>query len=942
MAEPRQLIKMKASLQKKRMPVYRTIVTWSRRLLIAGVAGVAVAFLVINFTAIPSFRELEDPNSALASEVLANNGDVLGRYFIENRVPVAYEDLNQHLVNALIATEDERFRSHSGIDARAVGRVVIRTVLLRDQSAGGGSTITQQLAKNLYSDRNFKDMNKVEKFFALIYRKLREWITAIKLEKSYTKEEILAMYLNQVNFVNNAYGIHAGAEVYFGKDQSKLKIQEAATLIGMLQNPSLYNPIKNPDKCMRRRMVVLYQMYQNGMLREAEYDSLKVLPLDMSKFKKVSFSDDKAPYLCAELKKDLQKILDAPEARRSDGSKYNIYKDGLQIHTTIDPVYQAAAEAAMQAQMKKTQKRFFEVWKGRDPWTYKTKTNTDDEIKARKEALTASLREGDRYLALRPKYLAALSDKIQDKYDQELRDADIDRMLAEEKKPGSISKLVAADIATAEQAAMYRRIMASPDWKEIKKQFKALQVAVDKQYKVKTKMKVFSWNTPKLEKDTFMSPMDSLRYHRMFLQTGILAVDPTSSEIKAWVGGINFKYFQFDHVRSNRQVGSTFKPFVYATAIAQQGISPCFQVYDMPVTIPAHYQNFNTYKDWTPGNSDGKYTNQLMTLKQALKNSVNSVSAYLMKQMGDTGPVRGLISNMGIDSSKVPDAPAIALGAADLTVFEMTGAYATFANKGLYGQPYVISKIEDKNGRVLYRALPEERLALAPNANYVMIDMLKYNTQGVPGIRDLKSEVGGKTGTTNNFSDAWFMGVTPRLVVGTWVGGDDRWIRFLSLSDGQGSRMARPIFADLIAQLEKDPKSGYDVNARFFRPAGDLGITIDCAAYLDSIPASDEEDFGGDIFGDEESQAPVRETEDAPTLPKPGGTTSAKPAATLPKLGGGTTPATKPAAAKPGTTTTSKPATSSTAKPPATKPATKPTTTPPKKPKKVDDSFGDE
>jgi len=941
MAEPRRLIKVKASLQKKRMPLYHSIITWARRLLIGGVAGVALVFILINFTAIPSFRELEDPNSALASEVLANNGDVLGRYFIENRVPVAYEDLNPHIVNALIATEDERFRAHSGIDARAVGRVVIRTVLLSDQSAGGGSTITQQLAKNLYSDRNFKDMNKVEKFFALVYRKLREWLTAIKLEKSYTKEEILAMYLNQVNFVNNAYGIHAGAEVYFGKDQSKLKIQEAATLIGMLQNPSLYNPIKNPDKCIRRRMVVLYQMYQNGMLREAEYDSLKVLPLDMSKFKKVSFSDDKAPYLCAELKKDLQRILDAPEARRADGSKYNIYKDGLKIYTTIDPAYQAAAEASMQAQMKKTQKRFFEVWKGRDPWTYKTKSNTDDEIKARKEALTSSLREGDRYLALRPKFLSALSDQIQEDYDQELRDVDIDRMLAEEKKPGAISKLVAADIASAKQAAMYRRIMASPDWKEIKKQFKALQVAVDKEYRVKTKMRVFSWNSPKLEKDTFMSPMDSLRYHRMFLQTGILAIDPVSSEIKAWVGGINFKYFQFDHVRSNRQVGSTFKPFVYATAIAQQGISPCFQVYDMPVTIPAHYQNFNTYKDWTPSNSDGKYTNQLMTLKQALKNSVNSVSTYLMKQMGDTRPVRGLVSNMGIDSSKVPDAPSIALGASDLTVFEMTGAYATFANKGLYSQPFVIHKIEDKNGRVLYRSLPEERLALAPNANYVMIDMLKYNTQGAPGIRDLKSEVGGKTGTTNNFSDAWFMGVTPRLVVGSWVGGDDRWIRFLSLSDGQGSRMARPIVADLIDRLEKDPKSGYDQNARFFRPAGDLGIEINCAAYLDSIPATDEENFGRDIFGDEETNAPTEE--DAPAAPKPGSGTSAKPAAALPKLGGGTISNAKPATtpAKPATGVATKPATGVATKP-ATKPAAKPTTTPAKKPKKPDDSFGDE
>jgi penicillin-binding protein 1A len=308
-----------------------------------------------------------------------------------------------------------------------------------------------------------------------------------------------------------------------------------------------------------------------------------------------------------------------------------------------------------------------------------------------------------------------------------------------------------------------------------------------------------------------------------------------------------------------------------------------------------------------------------------------------MKQMGDTRPVRGLISNMGIDSSKVPDAPAIALGASDLTVFEMTGAYATFANKGLYSQPFVIQKIEDKNGRVLYRSLPEERLALAPNANYVMIDMLKYNTAGAPGIRELKSEVGGKTGTTNNFSDAWFMGVTPKLVVGTWVGGDDRWIRFLSLADGQGSRLARPIFADFIQRLEKDPKSGYDYNARFVRPAGDLGIVIDCSAYLDSIPAADEEHFGDDIFGDEDQPSPGTGFSDEPApAPKPGGTTATKQPPALPKLGGSSS-----STAKPSTTTATKPA----AKPATTpaKPAPKPATPPAKKPaKKPDDSFGDE
>lgn len=861
MTEPQHLISIKAALQEKRAPLYRTIIRWTWRLLIGGLAAILILFLSINFTAIPSFRELEDPSSALASEVLANNNEVLGRYFTENRVPVAYEDLNPYLVNALISTEDERFREHCGIDARAVGRVAFRTILLRDQSAGGGSTLTQQLAKMLYSDRNFQGMNKIEKLFALIYRKLREWITAVKLERSYTKEEILAMYLNQFNFINNAYGVHAAAEVYFGKDQSQLRIEEAAMLIGMLQNPSYFNPVRFPERAMRRRWIVLYQMRNNKAITEAQFNELKVKPLDMSHFKRVNFTDDTAPYLCSELKKDISKILDAPECRRSDGSKYNIYKDGLRIYTTIDPVYQQHAEEAMQEHMKKLQGRFFQVWRGRDPWTYRTRTTGTEEIENRKESLMSLIRDGDRYQAIRPKYMDAVSDRVQKRYDFELRDVDIERMLDEERKPGTFGKMIADGIATADQVSAYRSILHGVEWEEVKNQYRSLQVAIKKVYETKTRMKVFTWNNPRFEMDTIMSPIDSLRYHRMFLQTGMMAVDPTTSEIKAWVGGINFKYFQFDHIRTDRQVGSTFKPFVYATAISQQSISPCFQVYDQAVTIPARYQNFTNITDWTPKDASGNYTGLRMTLKEALKNSVNSISTYLMKQMGDTEPVRGLCNNMGIDSSarrpngqyRIPKQPSICLGAADLTVFEMTGAYATFANNGMYGLPFVIKRIEDKNGRTIYRSLPEEHVALPPNANYVMLDMLKYNVAGVPGINTLKSEVGGKTGTTNDQSDGWFMGVTPRLVVGTWVGGEDRWIRFFTLADGQGSKMARPIFAGFISRLEKDPKSGYDFNAHFMRPPGDLGIEINCANYAqgDAAPTQDEEDFFPDIYNDQ-------------------------------------------------------------------------------------------
>ncbi|MBK8923663.1 MAG: penicillin-binding protein [Saprospirales bacterium] len=677
-SEPQRLITIKAALQQQRMPLYRKAIRWIWRLSVLGIASGLALFLIINYTAIPSFRELENPQSALASEVLGNNGEVLDRYFVENRVPVAYEDLSPHLVNALIATEDERFRKHSGVDAKAVGRVFVRTILLRDQSAGGGSTITQQLAKNLYSDRNFDGMSKVEKMVALVYRKLREWITAIKIEKSYTKEEILAMYLNQVNFVNNAFGIRAAAEVYFGTTQDKLRVQEAATLVGMLQNPSRYNPNTYPERCIRRRMVVLYQMWQNGYLTEAQYDSLKVLPLDMSRFKKVTFSDGTAPYLCAELKKDVQAILESLDCRKTDGTQYNIYRDGLRIYTTIDPKYQRHAEAAMAQHMKKMQQRFFQVWRNRDPWTYRTRSTTPQEIEQRREELLKLIRSSDRYQQLWPKYFSPLADRIQDKYEFELQDADVLRMLADEKDGKTITRFVANNWIPAQMAANYRQIMSSRDWPEIKKQWAALQKDIMARYRTRVPMKVFSWDSSNLEKDTLMSPYDSLRYHRMFLQTGVLAVDPTTSEVKAWVGGINFKYFKFDHVRTMRQVGSTFKPFIYATAIAQQSISPCYQVYDQAVTIPAHYQNFTTIADWTPRNSMGSYSGQLLTLKEALKGSVNSVSAFLMKQMGSTEPVRGLLNNMGIDSSgrladggyRIPKQPSICLGVADLTVWE--------------------------------------------------------------------------------------------------------------------------------------------------------------------------------------------------------------------------------------------------------------------------------
>ena len=870
--EPRSLLSLKAQLQEQRMPRYRMMVRWMWILFGAGLGALFILFLTINFMAIPSFRELEDPQSALASEVLANNNEVLGRYFIENRVPVTFSELSPWLEKALVSTEDERFYSHCGIDARAIGRVIVRTILLRDQSAGGGSTISQQLAKMLYSDRDFEGMSTPRKMLALAYRKLREWITAVKLEKSYTKQEIIAMYLNQVNFVNNAYGIRAASEIYFGVSPDKLKTEEAALLVGMLQNPSRYNPVSRPERSIKRRMIVLSQMRYAGYITQQEYDKLKLKPLDMSKFKKVTFTEDKAPYLCASLKRQVGEILNRPESLRSDGSRYNLYKDGLKIYTTIDPAYQKHAEAAMQEHLRKLQARFFQVWRGRDPWTYRSKETSDEEIAQRQAALQELVGSGERYLRLRGEYLGAVTQQIQSAHNFDPEDDDILNMLAEEKKSGTISKKLAQKRVTLDQATACRKIMDGKYWPALKKQWSALQSAVKKVYNTRVPMKVFTWNNAKLEKDTFMSPMDSIKYHRMFLQSGILAVDPATAEVKAWVGGINFKHFQYDHIRSYRQVGSTFKPFIYAAAIDQQGLTPCFQVYDMPVTIPANYQNFKHGQDWTPKNSTGSYSYQLMTLKSALKNSVNSVSAYLMKQMGSTEPVMNLLHNMGIDSAVLPESPTIALGAGDLTVWQMTGAYTTFANNGVFNQPWVVREIRDKNGKVIYRAVPEEHLALRPQSNYMINQMLQYNVKGAPGINQIKSPVGGKTGTTNDYSDGWFMGITPRLVVGTWVGGEDRWIRFNSLADGQGARMARPIFAAFIKKLEQDKTSGYDASAKFKLPDGALP-DLNCDPVQDSAaPGGDEETpFGGDDpFGDETPATPPPATgSNAPAAPKP-------------------------------------------------------------------------
>lgn len=853
------------TFREERSPVYRRIVKWMWGLTIFGILASIGMFIILSYQDLPSFDELENPKSNLASEVYAANGEVLGRYFYENRIQVSFNEISPFVEQALVATEDERYYQHSGIDFPGLMRVAVKTVLLRQRSAGGASTITQQLAKMLFTETPGSGLERV-------IQKLKEWIIAVKLERSYTKQEIMAMYLNKFSFLNGAYGIKAASEIYFDESQDSLSIEQAATLVGMLKNPALFNPIRRVDTVKHRRMVVFSQMEKNNFITHTEYDSLRKLPLDMSNFMRKTHADGLAPYFRMELRKELYRILDKKENFKSDGTPYNIFKDGLRIYTTLDPVIQNHAEQAVMEHMTKLQKTFDKHWEGKDPWTYRDPLKELEELDAedasRKRAMKKLIRETGRYQDLRKVFLEDILKKVGNEIDgYELKDYEIERIINEESEKGTIARLVSRKMISKERATNYRTVLKSPNYTKLKGQWTAFQTKVRKVFETPTKMRVFTYDNGKMEKDTIMSPLDSIKYHRNFLQVGSMAVDPVTGFVKAWVGGINHKYFQFDHVTSERQVGSTFKPFIYATAIDQVGISPCYIVDDLPYTIHKGEGNFNLLSDWTPQNADGKFSLKPFTLFKGLQWSKNTVSVYLMKQLGDTRTVRSLVKGMGIDvdkqrangTLKIPKQPSICLGASDLTVMEMTGAYTTFANNGIYNKPIFITRIEDRNGNKIYEEVIEDRRALNPSSNYVMVQMMKnVMNQGLPGFGGIKSELAGKTGTTNDYVDGWFMGMSPDLVVGTWVGGDDRWVRFRSLRLGIGAKMARPIYAKLIKRLENDPEADYDVKARFYRPPGDLGIELDCESYnQDRGPyggmegdGEENEDFG-DEWGDE-------------------------------------------------------------------------------------------
>lgn len=713
----------------------------------------------------PPVEDLENPNYKFATEVFSEDGKVLGTYSYskENRVFVGYNDLSPNIINALIATEDVRFAEHSGIDAYALTRAVVKRGILMQKNAGGGSTITQQLSKQLYSPSADNVMER-------LFQKPIEWVIAVKLERYYTKEEILTMYLNKFDFLNNAVGIKTAAFTYFGCEPKDLKIEEAATLVGMCKNPSLYNPVRYNERSRGRRNVVLDQMRKAGYITEAERDSLQALPLKL-KYNRVDHKEglatyfreylrgvltakkpDKANYRGWQMQKYYEDSLDwennplfgwCEKNTKKDGTKYNLYTDGLKIYTTLDSRMQQYAEDAVTEHLKELQGYFFKEKKGakKAPYTFRLTQEQVDEILGR------AMRLSDRYRIM--------------------------------KKAGATEA-------------------------EIKKAFDTPE-----------EMSVFSWEG---EKDTIMTPMDSIRYYKFFLRAGFMSMDPRSGHVKAYVGGPNYHYFQYDMAMvGRRQVGSTIKPFLYTLAM-ENGFSPCDEVRHVEYTLIDE-----NGKPWTPRNANKKLIGDMVTVKWGLANSDNWITAYFMSKLNPYN-LKRLIHTFGVRNRDIVPSVSLCLGPCEISVGEMVSAYTAFPNKGIRVAPLFVTRIEDNDGNVLATFAPEMQEVISVSSAYKMLVMLRaVVNEGTGGrVRRLgvKADMGGKTGTTNYNADGWFMGFTPSLVSGCWVGGEDRDIHFDTMLHGQGASMALPIWTKYMVKVLGDKSLGYDENETFQLPEG--------------------------------------------------------------------------------------------------------------------------
>ncbi len=705
----------------------------------------------------PDLQQLENPRTNLASQIISSDGNILGKYYFdENRTPIGFDEIPVNMIEALIATEDERFYEHSGIDWLGTLRAFAFL-----GKRGGASTISQQLARQIFVGVRSRNLIKT------ILQKAQEYVIAVQLEKRYTKKEILSMYLNKYDFGYQADGIRSAAKIFFNKTPGELKIEESATLVGMLKNSSYFNPIRRPELVKSRRNIVFQQLLRNQLISKKDKDSLDQIPLIVN-YTPESHREGLATYFRAYLKEFMDGWIN--ENLKSDGTKHNLYRDGLRIFTTIDSRMQQFAEDAVSGHMKNLQKEFFSQ-------------NTKE---------------------LNP--TAPFLD---------LREGEIDTLL---------------------ERAAYR----SERWRKMKLSG-LLKEEILASFKKKVPMRVFSW---KGEIDTIMTPMDSIRYYKYFLRASLMSMEPQTGYVKAWVGGYNYKHFQYDQVKQGRrQIGSTFKPFLYATAIDQLKLSPCDSLPDALFCIePMKHGNIDA---WCPKNSGNKY-GKTRTLKNALANSVNTVSARLMDLVGPL-PVINLARKMGI-SSYLPAVPSIALGTPDISLFEMVGAYSTFVNQGIYVKPIMITRIEDKNGRPLYEVMAETQDVLSEEAAYVTVNLMQGVTTEGSGARlrhaglektnyiyekvvtgypyIFENSIAGKTGTTQNQSDGWFMGMVPNLSTGVWVGGEDRAIHFETIGYGQGATMALPIWGNYMRTLYENPEFG--ISKEDFIAPKNLSISVDC------------------------------------------------------------------------------------------------------------------
>ena len=742
-------------------------IRWFWKLFIGGILAVILVFLLASwgiFGDMPDHTVLENPRTNLATEIISSDGKTLGKfYYNDNRTPVGFDALPEHLVNALIATEDARFYEHSGIDWYGTLRAVVKL-----GGGGGASTISQQLAKQLFHGEGSRNI------VARLTQKVKEWIIAIRLEEQYTKEEIIAQYFNIYDFGNNADGIRSASRIYFNKEPKDLDIKESAMLVGMFKNSSLYNPKpgRNPEGTKNRRNVVLAQMEKYGYISEEVKDSLQKTELDLN-FSPESHREGIATYFRMYLQAFMKDWIE--KNPKPDGSKWNLYSDGLKVYTTIDSRMQQYAEDAVQQHMPKLQAEFFHQ-------------NTPQ------RNATAP------FLGLTPSEIDAL---------------------------------------------MKRSMKQSERWRHMKYDLKKSEEEIIASFDKPVEMTIFSW---KGEIDTIMKPMDSMRYYKSFLQPGMMSMNPLTGHVKAWVGGMNYKHFQYDHVyQGKRQVGSTFKPFVYATAIDQLHLSPCQELPDTPYCIEAG--KWGNVDEWCPKNSDGTYGGN-RTAKNALANSVNTVTARIMDMVGPKNVIT-LANKLGIET-EIPEVPSIALGTVDLSVYEMVAAYSTFANQGVYTKPVLVTAIEDKNGTILYQFTPETKDVLSEETAYVTVKLLEGVTEGGSGTRlrttgaekwnpvykdiitgypyQFTNPIAGKTGTTQNQSDGWFMGMVPNLVTGVWVGAEDRAAHFASTNYGQGASMALPIWALYMRSCYEDET--LSISKDDFVPPSELSIEVDCQNYI--------------------------------------------------------------------------------------------------------------